>query len=113
MNAFTTLLPTHAMFAAAASATVQERGHSCPPPSHNPIRKYVIVTDFSGREHPMIFDRDIQHSTVIPHGFRAISAGFILSAPGTMKVLANMESTSLNLKPRPQDQEILQSFLSL
>lgn len=78
----------------------------------DPIRKFIIVRDAAGREHPVIFSRDLVHRTMVPPGFNPVSAGFLLIAGGRLKVLEAFESSSLNLKPRPQDEALLTSFMS-
>jgi hypothetical protein len=70
--------------------------------------KYIII-QHAGMEVPLVFSRFLQHGDVA--GTRKIeSAGFCeLDASGKWVVVG--ESTSLNLKVRPQDSEILNAHL--
>jgi hypothetical protein len=78
----------------------------------DPIRKFVILQDQDGAEHPIVFSRHIQHNTVVPRGFKAVSAGFALIRNGRVLILDQFGSESLNLNPRSQDKEIIQKFIS-
>ena len=116
MNAMQALMPTHAAFACAVASTPAERPNcflaDAAPTASDPIRKFIIVRDAAGREHPVIFSRDLVHKTMVPPDTTPVSAGFLLIAGGSLKVLAAFESSSLNLKPRPQDEALLTSFMS-
>lgn len=77
-----------------------------------PITKYIILRDDQGQEHPLIFSGDIQHSAAVPQGgFTPISAGFCMFHDGRVLIPA-LGSDSLSLDPRPQDKDILATFLS-
>lgn len=126
MNLLSTLMPTHTMLATAAAAASVPSVPSVPsglrvsaspredhPPVRDPIRKYVILRDpVTGDEHPIIFSRQIQHSTMVPPGMRPVSAGFILIWNGRVQIPESFDSESLHLGPRPQDKDIITNFLS-
>lgn len=76
----------------------------------DPIRKYVIVADDRGREHPIVFSNSIPHSTVIPEGFHPVAAGFVVRFEGSL-CIPDLGSDSLHLDPRPQDKQLLAAFL--
>jgi hypothetical protein len=113
MSPFNALFPTHA-----ALASIPPEGKQAwvlPPqtPDGIHIHKYVIVLDpIAGREYPILFPREIQHSYMVPLGHRAVSAGHLVIYNSSLTVSA-VGSTTLNLEPRPQDRAILESFLSL
>jgi len=111
------MLATAASSGLGASASSRENNSPSVPPrlcgeQPDPIRKFVIVADDAGHEHPLVFSRQIQHSTVVPRGMRAVSAGFLTIHNGRVIVWDRFESESLHLKPRPQDQQFLESFLA-
>jgi hypothetical protein len=76
------------------------------------FRKYIILADDTGAEHPIIFSQAIQHSHLVRYDMRAVSAGFIAVHAGTV-IVPEIPSTSLNLEPRPQDRDLLRSWLGL
>lgn len=114
MNAMQALMPTHAALGVFASSR-ENNSPSVPQclcgESSDPIRKFVIVRDEAGREHPVIFSRDLVHKTMVPQDTTPVSAGFLFLSGGSLKVLSAFESSSLNLKPRPQDEALLTSFM--
>lgn len=83
-----------------------------------PIRKYIIIRATEPIGYPLapecvlVFDRNLEHKSMVPPRFTPVSAGFLMLLNGTVRVLEGFPSTSLNLEPRPQDQSILQSFLT-
>lgn len=86
----------------------------------NPTRlmKYVVVADpFAAaeqpKERPILIDRDIQHSHVVPKGWRAVSGGFVVLCGGLLRVVPGHGSESLHVMPRPQDEELLRNTLAL
>jgi hypothetical protein len=114
-------MPTHdavAMAAADILGPYDEIGCRLPAaltpeaPEEDPIRKFVVVVNYDGREHPIVFSRALQHNSILPQGMKPVSAGFVLVHDGIIRVLENFDSTTLNLGPRPQDQALLKSFLS-
>jgi hypothetical protein len=84
--------------------------------------KYIIFKD-EGKEVPIIFPETMDHSRFV--GLRPISAGFVnlygddrplegaSCNDNAIKVWAGGESTSLGLKSRPEDKEILEKALML
>lgn len=116
MNALQALMPTHAAFACAVTSTPAERPNcflaDAAPTASDPIRKFIIVRDPDGAEHPVIFSRALVHRTMVPPGTTPVSAGFLLVTGNSLKVLTHFDSSSLNLSPRPGDEALLQSFLN-
>lgn len=122
MTAFEAMFPTHATIAKVGTSPCAG-STSTPSPSapsalsavqeSTPsILKYVVALDpIAQAERPIIFPWDIQHSTMIPLGHRAVSAGFIMII-GTNLIVLPEASTSLDLKPRLRDRAILCKFLS-
>lgn len=116
MNAMQALMPTHAaLLSSAQSASSADssplRASAPPCESSDPIRKYVIVRDQAGREHPVIFSRDLVHKTMVPPDTTPVSAGFLLLSGSVIRVLKDFDSSSLHLSPRPNDEALLKSFL--
>jgi hypothetical protein len=125
-------MPTHAALAAIATPAngrdAVSASPSFPPaaspsspaaasPSSSPsgitFHKYIILQDpATGREHPILFSSALQHSHLGRYDMRAVSAGFVAIHAGTV-IVPEIPSTSLNLSPRPQDREILRTWLGL
>jgi hypothetical protein len=99
-------LPTHTALAAAVSEPSVPGGRP-----QDPLRKYIIVADDAGNEHPLVFAREIQHNRAVPAHMQPVSAGFVVLHQGRVMIPA-IGSESLRLDPRPQDKNILQTFLS-
>lgn len=118
MSPLTALMPTHAAIAehlatapgASPCEFVSVRGVSVEP---SPISfcKYVILSQ-DDREYPLVFSQDIQHSSMVPLGYKAVGAGFVLICGSQVRVIEGHGSSTLRLDPRPQDQAILRTFLS-
>jgi hypothetical protein len=141
MSPLAALMPTHAALAEIASPSIGRDAVSASPsspaaaspsspaaaspsspaaasPSSSPsgitFHKYIILQDpATGREHPILFSSALQHSHLGRYDMRAVSAGFVAIHHGHLVIPANMDSLSLNLSPRPQDREILCTWLGL
>ncbi|HBJ87123.1 MAG TPA: hypothetical protein DDZ88_25340 [Verrucomicrobiales bacterium] len=74
--------------------------------------KYIILRDLEGVERPLVFDRDLQHSHVLPEHTIAVSAGHGVLCEGRLHV-PEIGSETLHLDPRPQDRVLLEQFLGL
>jgi hypothetical protein len=132
MSPLAALMPTHAALAAiatpangrdAVSASPSSPAAASPsfpaaaspsfPPSGITFHKYIILQDpATGREYPILFSSALQHSHLVRYDMRAVSAGFVAIHAGTV-IVPEIPSTSLNLSPRPQDREILRTWLGL
>jgi hypothetical protein len=132
MSPLAALMPTHAALAAiatpangrdAVSASPSSPAAASPsfpaaaspsfPPSGITFHKYIILQDpATGREYPILFSSALQHSHLVRYDMRAVSAGFVAIHAGTV-IVPEIPSTSLNLFPRPQDREILRTWLGL
>jgi hypothetical protein len=95
------LMPAHAAIASTiASQPIQAQ----------PIDGKYIIIAHDGRELPILFSRELQHSTVMPKSARALSAGFYqFIAPD--QVLVTGASETLKLSSRPQDAELIKTQL--
>jgi hypothetical protein len=77
--------------------------------------KYIVIR-WNGREQVVSFPFKAKHAEVLSYvqqecgEVQAVSAGFYCQEPDAF--WSGGESDSLNLKSRPQDRELLQSFLS-
>jgi hypothetical protein len=79
----------------------------------SPLRKYVVIRDASGQEHPIIFPPEIQHNLLVPAGTTPVSAGFLFIYEGnTFAHSMEFGSDSLGLSPRPEDKTILKQLLT-
>jgi hypothetical protein len=134
MTILSALMPTHAAIADSLDGRALSPRAPSPAPSSNgsalsprapspeaaravlepPISflKYIIFTDATGQEHPIIFSSAIQHSSLARYDMCAVSAGFVALHAGLV-IIPEIPSTSLNLNPRPQDREILRTWLGL
>jgi hypothetical protein len=122
MSPLTALMPTHAAIAEHLAtapgdrpcASVEVRDQSpVARAASAPISfcKYVILSQ-DDREYPLVFSQDIQHSSMVPLGYKAVGAGFVLICGTQVRVIEGHGSSTLHLDPRPQDQGILRTFLS-
>ena len=99
-------MPTHAMFHRAASAAVEQK--PSPVPSHC---KYITVQTENGDICPILFDKHLQHKSMLPPAVTVLSAGFVMVLGATILVLP-IHSESLNIGPRPEDQQLISQFLN-
>jgi len=109
------LMPTHAMLARAATSpgprAVPARSTSIQPES---LLKYIIVAPVPGLELAVLFHPSIQHSNLVDKpSTKPISAGFCRITESGVEIDPLLGSTSLNLKPRPEDAALIQTTLKL
>ena len=77
--------------------------------------KYIIVI-WDGREQVISFPRHVEHAAILNYiqqenpQVQAVSAGFFLAEGKAFWLV--MRSESLDLDPRPQDAELIKSFLT-
>ena len=112
---YETLMPTHAMLAQAASQPLRTlrplREESIPPES---LLKYIIVAPVPGLELAVLFHPSIQHSNLVDKPTtKPISAGFCRITAAGVEIDPVLGSTSLNLKPRPEDAALIETTLKL
>jgi hypothetical protein len=114
------LFPGHSLFVAAASAAVDKeplrpsRSLREASVSADPVlTKFVVVATPNGDELPILFPqvRGVNHIDMVPCGCSPVSAGFVMILGGTVTVLP-IESTTLALKPRPQDKQLISALLN-
>ncbi len=121
MTAFDSLLPTFAAMNRHIAKAMTETASSDPAPcqsaqsvSHPTMHKYVVVRpifhDTAPPERLIVFDKEIQHRTMVPEGTRAVSAGFVALYHGQV-IVPQIGSETLGLDPRPQDKQLLTHFL--
>jgi hypothetical protein len=99
------IMPTHAaVLAMAESLHVSAHG---PAPI---LAKYIIIQR-DGREFPILFPKDLQHSEMVPaHAGTPVSAGFFQFVSPDV-VLATGESITLRLSARDQDADIIKRHI--
>lgn len=103
-------LPSATLIVRAATAPTPPpavKAESGPSPS-----KYIIVGDAAGNEHAILFHHKLQHNTMVPANMVPVSAGFVMVLSGIM-IIPDIDSTTLNLGPRPQDKQILSKLINL
>lgn len=104
MSIFKAILPTHAAMLGLMASQ---------PQAHNPLVKYVIVTPpGESIEHVIIVSAGIQHSHVVPAGYKAVSAGFILRKNNGTLTIPDIPSESLRLGPRAIDPVIIAALFT-
>lgn len=102
------LLPAHAALAAASASQIPAPSIHC----DLVLAKYIIV-ERDGLEFPILFHRDLQHSEVLsPKAGKPVSAGFYQFIAADL-ILAGGESTTLKLRARLQDADIIKRHLLL
>lgn len=119
MTAIAALTPTHAMFHAAAAASVKSETDMAPvssiPESPDPIiLKYIIVQTPRGVEVPILFPQSggLAHADLVPAGCIPVSAGFCLLSRDQVIIPTNIPSSTLNLSPRPSDKSAIARLLN-
>lgn len=75
--------------------------------------KYIIFEDFAGKPAPILFPDRVSHDEIreqIPYS-RALSAGYLRLSEKGLSVFGL--STSLNLRSRPEDLDIIVRHMSV
>lgn len=113
MNAFASLLPAHAAISAIGDfqslISNLKSAIPAPAPPIPGLAKYIILA-VDDRELPIVFPHALQHSSMLPPGARAVSAGFyqFISAD---RILVGGRSETLNLGARIQDANLIKTHL--
>jgi len=116
LHALSAIMPTHTAIFQAATKTLQPSTLNLKP-SPRPIpgsrAKYIIIQSIA-MELAILFHESISHSDAINRKDRQpLSAGYYwLNTDGSVTTDV-LESTSLQLKPRPQDAQIIENTLHL
>lgn len=128
MSPLTALMPTHAAItgnldvvlvpAGATSIPIRAAEVQSSPAPHPMLHKYIIL-ERDGREYPLVFSREIQHSHVVPwkEGYTPVSAGSFIICGSELRLspgpgCPGAGSSTLEIDPRPQDETILRAFLA-
>jgi len=74
------------------------------------LAKYIIIRRIDG-EFPILFPAAMRHSHMVPQDAIPVAAGFY-QIIDTDTLLVSGESTSLNLKSRPQDAALIRALLN-
>jgi hypothetical protein len=113
MTALDALMPHHALFAQAAIAMKNSSlSPLAPVESDSPTHcKYITVESPAGEILPILFHHKLQHRDAVPEGLRPVSAGFVMILGGHL-VIPAIDSTTLNLGPKPNDEQLLNALLN-